>query len=131
ASRDGIEDEARVEGRDEGDVDVQTGRILDLGELKPVEGLAFFLGHEIDLTHVLAELRSLENPFKAGETAARSGPVDKDLAADTPGEHPPDHEGRPRPDAALVEPVTVGLVVGRKDNNRRSGTSIIKVAAPQ
>ena len=47
--RDSIEDKAGVERGDEGDIDCEAGRVLDLGDLHPVDFLALLFGHKIDL----------------------------------------------------------------------------------
>ena len=97
--RDGVEHEARVERGDEGDVDGETGRILDLGDLHPIDLLALLVGDQIDFPDALPELGALQDGFEAGQAPAVGRPVGEDLAADAPREHAADDEGNAVADA--------------------------------
>src|SRR5215831_7477681 len=57
----GVEHKARVERRDERNIDVESWRILNLRYLKAVHLLALFVGGKVDLAHAVAIRQTLKN----------------------------------------------------------------------
>ena len=78
---------------DEGDVDGEAGRILDLRDLHPVDLLALLFGNQIDLSDALAERGALQEALRGRRSRRRSGGrIGEDLAADSPREDAADDE---------------------------------------
>src|SRR5665213_1696553 len=84
---DRIQYEAGMECADKRDIDIQSWRVLDFGDLHSIHFFPLILRHQVDLFHSVAEAGALKAPFKAGEASALVGPVRKHFSADSSREN--------------------------------------------
>src|ERR1700730_863982 len=116
-----------MEVSDERYVNIQTRRVLDLGNREAIYRVALLVADQIDLTDLFAVRRTLEHHLKTAKTATFTGTVGEDVSTDPSREDPPHDERRTGPYTHFVQAVASRVVVGREHDDACRAHTLLKV----
>jgi hypothetical protein len=69
-TRNGVKHEAGVKGGNEGDVDIQAGRVLDLGDFEAIHFFPLVFRDEINLANTVAIFCAFKQALQTGQAPA-------------------------------------------------------------